>query len=283
VLFYKGKTTYFDLSGIPFKDNYIRHGKLVENDKNSLHALVEALKQHTENIFVYGTSIFRELNDSERTNFLNEFKSKTNRDFTIVTPEQESNFTVAGVLSGNDFKGRLAIMIAGGGSTEICIVEDKKTIEKHYNKFGVVTVSKQFPNIINTRPNLKTKDIDKFCLSLTKNIKNKADILVLAGGDFITFYDAVAPEVLEKNAFYSDELQPYSVTAKNMKRTCINHTFRSDLQKYRDSFPENASWWDGTRQMSFCVRAVAKKCGAKYIIPTRINMCLGIIGELKKQ
>ena len=283
-LYDNGEVKEYPHVTIEFKSNFKKRGVLDGADVSSLCALVKGFKQHTPNIFVFGTSVFRELKEPERKAFIAEFKKKTGCEFSVVTPEQESEYTVAGVTLGNDYNGRIAVMIGGGGSTEVCIIENKKIIERHCNNFGAVTVTQKFPMINDHRPNMTFSEVEQFCLGLTHDIKNKADILVLAGGDYIGFYECAGAEFLEKNKFFADKLQPCAMTMKNIETVDRRFVCEQDIRDYYKNYPQyNAAWWDGTRGMRFCVRAVTKKCGAKYVIPTKINMCLGIINELKRK
>jgi len=259
------------------------HKKLGHLDPKDVDTLCDYVKSYVDKgytVRVVGTSLFRSLGDSESKKFLHDFKTKTGIDFEIVTAEQEGEYTVKGVL-GNDYKGRLAVMIGGGKSTEVYIVENKQIIERHHNMYGAYNVSEVFPNINDHKPNINTEAIQKFCEDLTQDIKNKSDILVLAGGDHLHVWEAIGKDVLEPNRFYKDELQPYQVEIEKAKQTGHRFVMQDDLDYYRNNFNVHVpEWWNGCRQMRFCVVAVANKVGAKFLIPTRINMCLGIINEM---
>jgi hypothetical protein len=264
---------------IEFKGNFRAAGGLLDTDVALLCGHVNDLKNKTPEVYVYGTSIFRELPDEQRGGFLREFKAQTGLDFNVVTPEQESNYTVAGVVLGNAYRGRLAVMIAGGGSTEVCIVENKKIIERTFNGYGAISVTHQFPQINDLHPGLTMREVDRWCAAQTAKIKNKAEVLVIAGGDFILFYEMAGADLIGANSLYKDDLQPYSISMADSKRIDRRCVFREDVREYQRKRPDYKAWWLGTRGMRFCVRAVAARCGTKTIIPTRINMCMGIIKE----
>jgi hypothetical protein len=172
-------------------------------------------------------------------------------------------------------------MVAGGGSTEICIVENKKIIEKHFNDYGSISVVRQFPQINDYHPNLDLAKVDEFCMGKTEDIENQADLLVLAGGDHIFHYQCAGPDFLEENKFYRDTAAPYSVSAENADAKDRRLIFHDDMSDYVAKYKSMSEiWWSGQRSMCCCVRAAAQKCGAKFIIPTKVNMCLGLISEL---
>jgi len=89
----------------------------------------------------------------------------------------------------------------------------------------------------------------------------KSEILVVADAEFLAEYSAHCKEFLEHNRFYADELQPYFIRMENML-------------KAEERFQ---SLWH-TR-----VLVTAQSLCAKYIIPTKIDMCLGIINTIKNR
>ena len=279
-----GEITEYPQISFNWSKHYRQTDELDPNKLDEFCAFVNGFKDKTDNIFVYGTSIFREIGEAQRKDFLKTFKQRTGANFNIVTAEQESEYTVKGVTLGNDYNGKLGIMIAGGRSTEICIVENKKVIEKQYCDFGAITITDAFTNINDHKPNLTMEQVDKFTQTKIDEVKNKTDILVIAGGDFLYFYQSAGAEFLQPNKFYTDKLQPYMVTARDADFVDRRFVLEQDINHYAENFTDYAPiWWSGTRGMRFCVRAVVKQIGAKYIIPTKINMCLGIINELKSK
>ena len=280
-----GEITEYPQKTIMFKSQS-RQDHLPKIAVAELIDLINDLKKRekitAKQIFIYGTSIFRDLTPDNRREFLAMFKRKTGVTFNIATAEQESEYTVKGVIAGNDFAGRVAVMIGGGGTTEVCVVENKKIIEKHYNNFGAISVTRAFEHINDTKPDLEIEKVDKWLADQAEKIDNGADILVIAGGDFIFFYESVAREKLQPNTLYADPLQPYMLPIAVADAVDRHFIMDEDISFYYENYPKfSRVWWSGTRGQRFCVRAIAHKCGAKYIVPTRINMCLGIIQELR--
>jgi hypothetical protein len=280
-LYNNGEITEIPLKTIPFKKN-MRDGNLAENDVEELINFVNGFKDKTRNIFVYGTSIFRALGGREIKNFHAEFKKQTGIDFNVVSPEQESEYTVAGMTLGNNYRGRLAAVIAGGGSTEVCVIDNRKVIERHCNPYGAVTVTQAFENLNDYKPKVTLEQVDAFCNAHTADITNKSDILVVGGGDTLYFYGCVAPELLKPNKFYKDSLQPYYMTAEEVIAVDKKVMSELDIKELAAKSKYNLIWWSGARGYHASVRAVMRKCGAKYLIPTKINMCLGIINKLRQ-
>lgn len=264
---------------IEFKNHYKQEQKISSQDKEELFQFIEQVK--IENTYVYGTSIFRNLTDKQKEEWLQEFKEKTNLDFNIVTSDMENELTVYGAISNIHYPHKLAVMIGGGGSTELSIVEKGKIIEKANSSFGAMDTTDMFPE-------LKTdfaKTNYELMIEATKKLvnvpKNKADILILAGGDYLYYYKELNYP-LEKNKFYTNPLQPYCLDIETMDRLDRKFFYEQSLEEICQRTNRDG-WWRGARGMRLCVKALTDILDAKYIIPTKISMVYGIVEKIKNQ
>lgn len=262
---------------IEFKNHYKKEQKIDEKDKEALFQFIDNIKH--ENIFVFGTSIFRNLTNLQKEEWLHEFKERTGLDFHIVTSDMENEFTVYGAVSNIDYDGKIAVMIGGGGSTELSIVENRKIIEKANSTFGAMDTTDLFPDL---RSDFATTDYD-LMVKKTKELvnvpKNKADLLILAGGDYIYYYEELNYPVVE-NKFYHDLLQPYCLDIKTMDQLDRNFFYEVSLEEVCRR-TNNDAWWRGARGMRLCVKALVDILDVKYIIPTRISMVYGIAQKIQ--
>ena len=154
-------------------------------------------------------------------------------------------------------------------------------MEKINYPFGAMDVSDQYPDL---RTDKAATPMAKM-LAETKDKmeipKSKADILILAGGDYIMFYETLNYPVF-KNELYDDDKQPYMLDTKTMRALDDNFMYELSLEKIIE---ENGSdgWWRGARGMRICVQALCDLLDTKYIIPTRINMLYGIIEKINSE
>lgn len=276
-LYKNSKIENLGFKTIEFKNHYKKDNKISENDKKELFEYINSFPE--KNIYVFGTSIFRNLTSEQRENWLVEFKDNTGLDFTIVTSDMENELTVYGAISNIDYKGKIAVMIGGGGSTELSIVEDKKIIEKNNYNFGAMDTTDMFPDL---RTDFVTTDYN-FMITETKKLvtapNNKADLLILAGGDYIYYYEELNYPV-ETNKFYNNELQPYCLDVKTMDELDRNFFYNVSLEEVCRR-TNNDGWWRGARGMRLCVKTLVDILDIKYIIPTRISMVYGIVEKIK--
>lgn len=262
---------------IELKNHYKLENKIKEDDKIELYDFVNSNKK--ENTYVFGTSIFRNLNDNQKEEWFKEFKENKGLDFTIVTPDMENEFTVYGAIANIDYKGKIAVMIGGGGSTELSIVENGKIIEKANSSFGAMDTTDMFPEL---RTDKAKTDYD-YMVEETKKLvnipKNKADILILAGGDYIYYYEELNYPV-ESNKFYENPLQPYCLDIETMDKLDRNFFYEISLDEVCNR-TNNDGWWRGARGMRLCVKSLVDILEVKYIIPTRISMVYGLVEKIK--
>lgn len=264
---------------IEFKNNYKKNQDLNDNDKKALYEFINEIKE--ENIYVYGTSIFRNLNTEKKHKWLKEFKKNTNLDFQIVSSDMENELTVYGAIANLEYKGKIAVMIGGGGSTELSIIENKKIIEKANYNFGTGDITDLFPDL---KEDYAKTNYDKMLnktKEMLKKTNNNVDLMILAGGDFIYFYEE-ANYPLENNHFYNNNLQPYCLDTKTMDKYDRNFFYNVSLTEIGIRTNE-VNWWKGTRGMRLCVKAIVDTLNVKYIIPTKISMVYGLVEKIKKE
>ncbi len=276
-LYENGEVKSIGFKTIEFKNHYKKNNRIDEKDKELLFQFIKELKE--KDCFVYGTSIFRNLQEKEKEEWIREFKEKTGFDFQIVTSDMENEFTVYGAISNTNYQGKVAVMIGGGGSTELSIVENGKIVEKANSSFGAMDTTDMFPDL---REDFATSDYEKMILKTKELVnvpKNKADILILAGGDYIYFYEELNYPI-EKNKFCENPLQPYCLDIETMDKCDKDFFYHISLEDVCKR-TNNDAWWRGARGMRLCVKSLVDILGVKYIIPTRISMVYGIVEKLK--
>ena len=280
---YDGSVKEIGLKTIEFKNNYKKYGKLFEEDIKSLSNYVNSFKANDIEVHVYGTSIFRTLSDEEFLVFTKDFLDITDINFNVVTADMENELTVYGVINSNDYSGKLAVMIGGGGSTELAIVENKRIIEKHNFNFGAMDICDKFPDIGEDIAKSNFLDMLKYATNMCSTPTNKADTLVLAGGDYLRFYLTLLYP-LERNTIYEDYNQPYMMDINTMEKCDHDFFYNKSLTEIQNKDLELKDWWSGgTRGMRICVHAIASIVQAEYIIPSKISMVYGIVEKLKER
>lgn len=257
---------------IEFKKNFKKENRLSDEDVKTLIRLVKKYKEKYENIYVCGTSIFRNLDSRQREEFLSKFNEETGINFEIISSERENELTVFGTTK--NVNRRVAVFIGGGGSTEIAIYENG--IKEMINtQFGVMDIMNMFPDLGEDLAKTKLETVREVVRENLNLPKEKADILILAGGGHKNFalHSGIS---YEKNTLFEDKLEPIMMDIETRKRDTKRYYEEISLDEIR-SRVDDPDWWYGTRPMCAFVLNVAEAIGAKYIIPTDISMVYGII------
>ena len=257
---------------IPFKNNYKRYNMIKEEDINILINKIMELKFNYKDIYICGTSIFRELSNKEKENFLNYFSMKTNLEFNIISQEEENELTVLGATRNTSKKS--CIFVGGGGSTEISIF-DSSIIESKNTTIGVIDIMNKFPDLNNDYASTPLEEVMSYIEERLNVPNNNADILILAGGGHKMF--ALNSGIkYEDNTLYKDDNAPIMMDIETRKKETERFYKKISLEKIKNRV-SNPDWWYATRAMCAFVLVVAEKINAKYIVPTDISMVYGIL------
>lgn len=274
-LFDGEKVKHLATETIEFKKNYKKENKLDENDVNKLIKLVKKYKTEYSNVYVCGTSIFRNLNNDMRKKFLDKFNDETDIDFEIISPEKENELTVYGTTRKVNQK--VAVFIGGGGSTEIAIY-DGKIQETVNTPVGVMDVMNEFSDLGNDLATTNLETVREFIKERLNLPKEKAEILILAGGGHKHF--AIDSGIhYEKNTLYEDELAPIMMDIETRNKDTKEYYEKISLDEIRNRV-DDPNWWYATRAMCAFVLNVAEAIGAKYIVPTDISMVYGLLKNM---
>ncbi len=272
-IYESGKVIYENNTTIEFKKNYQNTNKIDENDLSKLFEVITKASKFTANIHIYGCSIFINIKIDE----LNEINSKLEDEFglkiEVVSQENEASYTALGCYSNINYTGNICIFIGGGGSIELVFVNNKVIIDKKYYNFGVVDITKQFSSLKDDIPSCTFDEVYNYVEKLIKDIEIKADVLILAGGDHLYWYNNANYTLLE-NSLYNSKNQKYMIT-REMSDNYDKDALITSLDKIRNS-SDNPLWFDGSRAMKVITNLISHKIDAKYIIPTKINMEDGI-------
>ncbi len=257
---------------IQFKKHYIEDKHLRESDIQLLIENIKKLKNISQDIYVCGTSIFRNLEKDEKEEFLNKFKKETGYNFNFISQEEENLLTVYGATK--EVNQKVAVFIGGGGSTEISIF-DKNIIESANTKIGVIDIMEQFKDLADDFATTDLEEVKKYIKDRLNLPKEKCDILILTGGGHEKFARGSGINY-EKNTLYNDIGAPIMMDIETRKRDTERYYKEISLDEIRKR-EKDPDWWYATRAMSAFVLVVAEAIEAKYIIPTNIAMAYGIL------
>lgn len=119
-------------------------------------------------------------------------------------------------------------------------------IDKKYYNFGVVDITNKFDTLKNDIPSCSFSDVYNYVNQLIDDINIKADVLILAGGDHLYWYNNAGYNLI-KNTLYKNENQKYMRTTE-MSDYYDKDALVTSLDKIRAN-SDNPKWFDGSRAM----------------------------------
>ena len=254
---------------IEFKKKYKINNKINEKDLEKLYVIIKLVLTYTKNVYIFGCSIFRNITKKE----LNKINEKIKKDFAleikVVSQEEEAKYTAFGCYNNINYDKNICIFIGGGGSTELIFVNKGKIIFQKYYDFGVVDITNKFPSLKDDIPTCTFDEVYQYISTLIDDIDIKADILILAGGDHLYWYNNARYKLLP-NKLYQKDNQEYMLTIE-MSDKYDKDALITSLDRIRNN-SDNPLWFDGSRAMKVITNYISHQVAANYIIPTKINM-----------
>lgn len=258
---------------IEFKKNYKKENKILSSDLDKLYDVINKALEDTKDIHIYGCSIFRNITKEELDEINKLLKEKFNLEIEVVSQENEAMYTALGCYNNIKYNGNICIFIGGGGSIELIFVNNGNVIDKKYYDFGVVDITTKFSSLKDDIPTCTFDEVYNNVDNLIGDLVTKADVLILAGGDHLYWYNNARYDLLA-NTLYKDENQKYMLT-RDMSDTYDKDALVTSLDKIREN-SDNLLWFDGSRAMKVITNLISHKIDAKYIVPTKINMEEGL-------
>jgi hypothetical protein len=275
----KEKIIELGFKTIEFKKNYNVNGRILYSDIDKLVQYIRELFSANTYIYVCATSIFRELGSIE----LEEFERNLQREFSgisfeVVSAKEENELTAIGAIDNVNIEGNICVFIGGGGSTEISICNNGIIKEMANSNFGVSHIMKKFPELADDYTDLEIDKVTNYIVERLQLPSQKADYLILAGGDFLLRYKN-AKYPVEANELFLSANHPFVISYEDNRKYEQKYYQEISLSDLRETTPDNPDWWNGTRAMCAFTNAVALGVDAKIIIPTRISMVYGIAAK----
>ncbi len=257
-----------------------QNGITTENFKKICIIINEAKKNYAgKEVLVFATAIFRKFSDSALEKFKKEFKTETGLDFKVLSHNEENLILEEALIDKIPTKVTLLINI-GGGSTELVIMKDKKTIKRENINLGVGSIIKRFPELVAETTLLRPSEIINFANDQLPLFENKTEIAFYTGGELKYMQAAKYP--LTENKLFEDDKHPQIISFEEFskKNKEIFETKMSELKKF---MPENPEWMTGSRACSALAETICAKCGIKIIVPSNLNLIDGLTKRLEKK
>lgn len=253
------------------------NNKIDPEDFEKLKNKANELKEKCNDVYVFGTSVFRALESGYKKEFCDLFYKETGLTFHILDQEDENYYTVLGAT--RKVKDKVCVFVGGGGSTEITIF-DKKLKECKNTSIGVMDVMNQFPDLADDIAKTPLETVMNYIEERLNLPDGEADTLILAGGGHEVFARNSGVSY-EENTLYKDNIAPIMMDIETRRKETKRYFEEISLEEIK-SRVSNPDWWFATRAMCAFVLVVANKIKAKYVVPTNISVVYGLLDERKR-
>ena len=137
----------------------------------------------------------------------------------------------------------------------------------------------EFPDLAENYATTDVETVKEYIKERLNLPKQKADILILAGGGHEKFarYSGIK---YEENTLYKDSVSPIMMDIETRKKETERYYKSISLDEIRQKV-KDPDWWYATRAMCAFTLEDAEAKDAKYNIQTNIAMAYGIIESEK--
>ncbi len=131
----------------------------MSTDLDKLYDIIEMGLTYTNNLHIYGCSIFRKISKEELEDINHILYDKYQLKIEVVSQEDEAYYTAFGCYHPIDYNKNMCIFIGGGGSIELIFVKNKNIIDKKYYNFGVVDITNKFDSLRDDIPTVTFDEV----------------------------------------------------------------------------------------------------------------------------
>lgn len=259
------------------KDGFDPHIGLTPENNQALFDFVKKLQTDypKSKILAYGTALFRKFTPEAFKKFNEQFTKNTNATFTLITQDEENEYLEYALLEKFTYHKPVLLINIGGGSTELVIVQDMKTMSRTNIDIGVGTLLSEFTEINKSNSLGLYQKVTRFCLDRIPKTTIQTEIAYSTGGE-LTF-TRLAEYNLQKNSFFQDTDHPVMITGKDYVKRNKEIFEKMTIQDLEKLMPENPSWMQGARAFLALSDAICEVYRVKYVIPSDSNLINGIV------
>lgn len=271
------------LKNIMFKKNFSKERGISEEDKKELINAIKEIQNDNIDIPIhaYATSVFRMLNREQIEKLQIEINQETGIKINVISQQEEEMYMAKAVGNIHGLNEPYLVCCVGGSSTEMIVMQNGKIIEQLTEEFATGDMLKEFPQIVEDRPNINIKDMYEYIKrNFNKLPKTKCRYAIFTG--FHLMYNTVAENKMSENTFFKRKDIPYYLTVEQFDKNNEEAINKRSLNSLKEKYPENSGFMNGTRGANTIVGYILEKVGAEFYFPTNLNMIHGIIEQIRE-
>jgi len=230
---------------------------------------------NNKNTKLYATGLFRDI--AEKENFIENFYEQTGLFFNIISHDLETFYLEKAWIGRSTYRDSVLVINIGGKTTELILMKDGKSSEKHKLEMGVGSIIQELPEINQEYSQVNLNDVIQKVEERLPNLSFDANVAIYTGGELN--YMRLAEYELSKNSFFDDSEHPQMITFEKYCESNKRIFDKVTLSNLQSLMPENPTWMNGARSCSALAQAICGRYGIKYIIPSDTNLMNGICSQ----
>jgi hypothetical protein len=276
-LLIKGQLQIIDYKTINFKKNFNPQKGISKENFEEIVRLIKKVKEahSTSPVYIYATAIFRKFEPNALKEFQRAFKEKTGFDFTVIDQEQENEYLELALLGKYITDDPILLINIGGGSSELVVVRENKTVERKNIDIGVGIINTEFPEINETVATTPQEKVAAFVQQFIPKLKNKVHVAINTGREL--HYMKITQYPLEDNILFEDPDHPYLIKTSLYIKKNDEVYAKIPLKDLETLMPDNPTWMHGARAYNVLAQTICKTYGIDLIIPSDSNLINGVV------
>lgn len=264
------------VKSLPLKDGFTPELGLSQSNKDQLFAKIAAVMSTYKNAetHVYATALFRKMTAAAARRTKQEFKNRLGVKLTIISHPKENKYLELAVTGKYMAKDSVLFINIGGGSTEVVVLKESRSIKTQNINLGVGNLNGEYP-LINQKGRVTYYQVKEYVKSFLEKNKINCKVAFITGGELTYMQRAKYP--LEKNTLFHDKDHPFMITyldsTKRNQEIFASFT-RRDLEEL---IPENPTWTHGTRAFLALADAICEQYQVEIVVPSDANLVNGIV------
>lgn len=206
-LFNGKKLSPLKQTSVHFKKNF-SNGNISHSDVNTLIKFIKSIKISNPDSLVktYATSVFRDLDESNKHELIEEVFSKTGVLFNIIDQTTESFYLQLALTGKYKLRKNLILVNIGGGSTELIIIKNNIPIERKNIKIGVGTILTKYTKMNDEISGNPIDEVTSFVKRKLPTMNNSTNTAFYTGGELN--YMQLTKYPLKPNTLFTDKSHP---------------------------------------------------------------------------
>ena len=274
--FKKQKLTALTMKSLPLKDGFTPELGLSQSNKDQLFAKIATVMSTYKNAetHVYATALFRRMTAAAALRTKQEFKNRLGVKLTIISHPKENKYLELAVTGKYMAKDSVLFINIGGGSTEVVVLKESRSIKTQNINLGVGNLNAEYP-LINQKGKVIYDQVKEYIKPFLKKNKINCKVAFITGGELTYMQRAKYP--LQKNTLFNDNDHPLMITYLDSTKRNQEIFASFTLRDLEELIPENPTWTHGTRAFLALADAICEQYQAEIVVPSNANLINGIV------